>query len=69
MADAVLVLAIDASDSIDAGEFQTQIEGTADALTHADVIAAIQSGPLRRVAISYIIWDRARRSETDRLKW
>ncbi|MFN0190420.1 MAG: DUF1194 domain-containing protein [Aestuariivirga sp.] len=56
MADAVLVLAIDASDSIDAGEFQTQIEGTADALTHSDVIAAIQSGPLRRVAISYVIW-------------
>jgi hypothetical protein len=56
MADAVLVLAIDSSDSIDAGEFQTQIEGTADALVHPDVITAIQSGPLGRVAISYVIW-------------
>jgi hypothetical protein len=56
IADAVLVLAIDASDSIDAGEFKTQIEGTADALTHPDVIAAIRSGPMGRVAISYVVW-------------
>jgi hypothetical protein len=55
-ADAVLVLAIDVSDSIDDEEFRMQIEGTAEALTHADVIAAIRSGPIGRVAMSYLIW-------------
>src|SRR3954469_25224126 len=39
--DALLVLAVDASGSIDADEFRLQREGYAEALTHPAVLAAI----------------------------
>ena len=43
--DALLVLAVDASGSIDADEFQLQREGYAEALSHPAVLAAIAAKP------------------------
>ena len=54
--DLELVLSVDSSGSIDAGEFRLQREGYARALTHPDVIAAIKRGPYRAVAITFVEW-------------
>jgi hypothetical protein len=43
--DLLLVLAVDASGSIDANEFRLQREGCAEALTHPAVLSAIGAGP------------------------
>jgi hypothetical protein len=57
--DLELVLAVDASRSIDAFEYRLQRMGYAKALTHPAVVSAITSGPLRRIAISYVEWSGA----------
>ncbi|MBZ8134009.1 DUF1194 domain-containing protein [Afifella sp. IM 167] len=54
--DLELVLAVDASSSIDAGEFRLQMEGISAALRHPQVIAAIRGGPVGRIAISLVVW-------------
>lgn len=54
--DLELVLAVDASRSIDGYEYGLQREGYAKALTHPDVIRAITSGFLRRIAVVYFEW-------------
>ena len=54
--DLLLVLAIDASGSIDADEFRLQREGCAQAITHPDVLAAIGSGPLGAIGIALVEW-------------
>jgi len=54
--DVALVLAADASGSIDADEFRLQKEGIAEALSDARVLAAIRSGPLGRIAVAYVEW-------------
>ncbi len=54
--DTALVLAVDASGSITDGEFRLQREGIALAITDPDVIAAIRSGALQRLAIAYVEW-------------
>jgi hypothetical protein len=54
--DIALVLAVDASGSIDADEFKLQKEGIAGAVTSEPVLSAIGSGPNRRVAIAYVEW-------------
>ena len=54
--DAELVLAADGSGSIDDDEFRTQREGYARAITHPDVLAAIQSGVVGRIALAYVEW-------------
>ena len=54
--DLLLVLAIDASGSIDADEFRLQREGCAQAITHPDVLAAINSGPLGAIGIAVVEW-------------
>jgi len=51
--DTALVLAIDISGSIDAGEYTTQSQGLADALTDPDVTDALLRG---QVALSVIHW-------------
>lgn len=58
-ADLELVLLADASRSIDDGEIAFQRQGYATALTHPDVLAAIQSGPRQRIAITYVEWGDA----------
>lgn len=54
--DLALVLAIDISASIDAGEHSLQMAGLAAALQSPEVREAIQSGPHRRIAITVTQW-------------
>ena len=54
--DTALVLAVDASGSIDEAEFRLQKEGVALAVTDARVLGAVRSGPLQRIAIAYVEW-------------
>ena len=54
--DAEIVLAVDASRSMDALEFDVQRQGYAAALRHPDLMRAITAGRLGKVAISYFEW-------------
>ncbi|WP_424813894.1 DUF1194 domain-containing protein [Roseococcus sp. YIM B11640] len=54
--DLLLVLAMDASGSIDEDEFRLQREGYADALAHPQVLAAIRSKRRGAVAIAILEW-------------
>ncbi|MFN0044406.1 MAG: DUF1194 domain-containing protein [Alphaproteobacteria bacterium] len=54
--DVALVLAVDASGSIDAEEFKLQKEGIALALLDPTVLRAIRNGPNRRIAVTYVEW-------------
>ncbi len=54
--DLELVLAVDISNSIDEKEARLQREGYRAALVHPRVIGAIRSGPLGRIAVTYIEW-------------
>jgi hypothetical protein len=54
--DLLLVLAVDASGSIDDDEFRLQREGYAEAVTSSRVVSAIRSGPRRAVAIAMVEW-------------
>jgi hypothetical protein len=57
--DVELVLAVDMSQSMDAGEHALQRRGYLSALTHPDVLGAIRSGIYGRVAITYVEWGGA----------
>jgi hypothetical protein len=54
--DLVLALGIDVSRSVDYEEGQLQRQGYIQAFRDPDVIAAIQSGMLRRIAVGYYEW-------------
>jgi len=54
--DLELVLLADASLSIDDAEIRFQREGYATALTHPQVLNAIQRGLLGRIAITFVEW-------------
>ena len=54
--DTLLVLAMDASGSIDADEFRLQREGYAEALSHPAVLAAIASRPQGAIAVAVVEW-------------
>ena len=54
--DLLLVLAIDASGSIDADEFRLQREGCAEALTHPAVLSAIGAGPRAAIGVALVEW-------------
>jgi hypothetical protein len=54
--DLALVLAVDASGSIDQAEFQLQKEGIASAVVAGPALSAISSGPNGRIAIAYVEW-------------
>lgn len=54
--DLELVLAVDVSLSMDAGEQKVQREGYIAALRHPDVISAVASGMLGRIAVTYLEW-------------
>jgi hypothetical protein len=62
--DVALVLAVDASGSIDPAEFQLQKEGIAGAVTHEVVLQAVTSGPNRRIAVAYVEWGSPGQAET-----
>jgi hypothetical protein len=54
--DLELVLAVDVSGSMDVEERQLQRDGYVEAFLHPEVIAAISSGMLGRIAVSYVEW-------------
>ena len=54
--DLELVLAVDASGSIDEDELLLQRKGYADAFVHARVLSAIRSGYHRRIAVMFLEW-------------
>ncbi len=57
--DLLLVLAADVSRSVTEPKFKLQREGAAAAITHPEVVAAITSGPNRRIAICLLEWATA----------
>ena len=54
--DLELVLAVDVSESIDADEARVQRDGYVAALRDPRVVAAIRSGRLGRIAVTYFEW-------------
>jgi len=54
--DLELVLLADASRSIDNAEIRFQRQGYADAITHPDVLGAIEQGFRQRIAVTYVEW-------------
>lgn len=57
--DLELVLAVDASGSVDDQEFALQMGGIAAAFRHADVHAAIAEGAHRTIAVTIEVWAEA----------
>src|SRR5499433_2267323 len=54
--DLQLVLAVDASGSVDQVRFELQKRGYVDAFRHARVLQAIRSGPSRAIAVTMLQW-------------
>jgi len=54
--DLMLVIATDVSGSVSHNEAFLQRKGVADAFRHRDVITAIESGSLGRIAVAYVDW-------------
>ena len=54
--DLELVLAVDVSGSMDLDEQRLQRAGYLQAITHGEVMNAILSGPLQRIALAYVEW-------------
>jgi len=54
--DLLLVLAVDASGSIDADEFALQRDGIAEAIAHPAVLGAIRSKPRGAIGIAMVEW-------------
>jgi hypothetical protein len=66
--DLELVLAVDASGSVDDGEFALQMGGIAAAFRDPEVLDAIRSGPIGRIAANIVIWADAQRPK-DEMGW
>ena len=54
--DVALVLAVDCSYSVNAEEYELQMQGLAQAFLSTDIIKAIENGPLGRIAVSLVQW-------------
>jgi hypothetical protein len=54
--DLALVLAVDCSTSIDAGDFRLQMDGLAAALRHPALAKAISGGEHKQIAVSLMLW-------------
>ncbi len=59
LVDPELVLAIDCSYSVDAGEFELQKIGLAEAFTNPVVLAAIQAGEHKAIGVTVVEWSGA----------
>lgn len=57
--DVGLVLAVDCSSSVDAGDFKMQMGGIASALRDPSVYQAIIGGPQRQIALALVQWSTA----------
>lgn len=62
-ADLELVLAADASGSVDPDEWRLQLVGISEAFRDPLVMSAIQSGPKQRIAVALVVWADASRSK------
>jgi hypothetical protein len=62
--DVALVLAVDVSDSMDAGELAVQRAGYVAALSHPDFLRAVRQGESGRVALTYFEWAGSARRES-----
>jgi hypothetical protein len=56
LVDLELVLAVDASSSVDEAEWALQMQGYASAFRDARVQAAVASGPSGRIAVAVLVW-------------
>jgi hypothetical protein len=56
LVDLELVLAIDASSSVDEAEWRLQMQGYAAAFRDPRVQTALRSGPTRSIAVSVVVW-------------
>jgi len=56
LVDLELVLAVDASGSVDETEFRLQLEGIAAAFRDPEIQQAITSGSEQRIAVALVIW-------------
>lgn len=54
--DLEIVLAVDASGSVDEGEFRLQLQGIAEAFRDPVIHRAILSGQRQRIAVAMVIW-------------
>jgi hypothetical protein len=54
--DLELILSVDISDSMNPAEQQLQRDGYVSAFRHPEIIAAIQSGAIGRIAVLYLEW-------------
>ncbi|MBP1873985.1 hypothetical protein J2Z19_003704 [Ensifer adhaerens] len=54
--DLELVLAVDVSYSMEIDEQQLQRQGYVDAFLQPELVAAIRSGPIGRIAVTYVEW-------------
>jgi Protein of unknown function (DUF1194) len=54
--DLALILAVDCSGSVDRREFNLQLGGIAHAFRDPEIIAAIMSGPHRKIAVNMMLW-------------
>lgn len=66
--DLALVLAVDCSSSVDAGDYYLQMYGIAEALRSPKVLDAIQSGENQRIAFSLVHWS-THKSQRLIVKW
>lgn len=66
--DLALVLAVDCSSSVDAGDYRLQMFGIAQALRNPKVLDAIQSGENQRIAFALVQWS-TRKSQYIIIKW
>lgn len=66
--DLALVLAVDCSSSVDAGDYQLQMFGIAEALRSPKVLDAVQSGENQRIAFSLMHWS-THKSQHIVIKW
>src|SRR3954451_11204980 len=57
--DVGLMLAVDCSSSIDAGDFRIQMQGIAAALRNPSLSAVIAAGSHRQIALSLVFWSNA----------
>ena len=66
--DLALVLAVDCSSSIDAGDFRFQMKGIAAALRNPALIQAIAAGANGQIALALVHWS-TRTAQTPVLPW
>lgn len=62
--DLELILAVDISGSVDEDEATLQRQGYLAAMSSPEVVAAVQSGPLGRIAVAYVEWSGDDHQET-----